>query len=202
MISYASRTGTRTTLTALRAAGWRLLVSATGSHRCEGFQYAIDNGAWTAFQKGRPFDHAAFRTLLAKHGAGADWIVLPDVVADRVATLVQARAYLEEFPVGYRWLLPVQDGMTEADVEPFLGRIYGLAIGGLTPWKLSSAPAWGRLALKHGLYLHMLRVNSAKRINVAAAAGCHSVDGTSAIKFPSTLRLLDFSIRQQSLVIA
>lgn len=44
MIPYTSRTGTRSTLRALRADGWHLLVSATGVHRTEGFPYAIDNG--------------------------------------------------------------------------------------------------------------------------------------------------------------
>ena len=36
MIAYASRTGTRRNLAALRGANWRLLVSATGVHRTEG----------------------------------------------------------------------------------------------------------------------------------------------------------------------
>lgn len=39
MLGYASRTGTRRNLAALRAAGWRLLVSATGVHRDEGFPF-------------------------------------------------------------------------------------------------------------------------------------------------------------------
>lgn len=45
MIGYASRTGTRRNLDALRAAGWRLMVSARGALRTEGFPYALDNGA-------------------------------------------------------------------------------------------------------------------------------------------------------------
>ncbi|MBC8753020.1 hypothetical protein F6X42_44140, partial [Paraburkholderia sp. WC7.3b] len=43
-----------------RSPGWRLLVSAKGEHRTEGMRYAIDNGAWTAYQRGEPFDEAAF----------------------------------------------------------------------------------------------------------------------------------------------
>ena len=39
MIGYASRTGTKRNLDALRAAGWRLLISATGVHRDEGFPF-------------------------------------------------------------------------------------------------------------------------------------------------------------------
>ena len=199
MTPYASRTGTRTTLAALRGAGWRLLVSATGVHRNEGLPYAIDNGAYTAFQQGKPFDHDAFKRLMVSHGSGADWIVLPDVVAEREPSLALSRYYLDLYGTGHRWLLAVQDGMTSQDVEPFIGSIYGLAIGGSTEWKLSSARMWGRVAFNSNLHLHMLRVNTAKRIALAAAAGCHSFDGTSVCAFPSTLRLLDFSRRQTSL---
>ncbi len=56
MIAYASRTGTRRNLAALRDAGWRLMVSARGVLRTEGFPYGLDNGAWTAFQRDEPFD--------------------------------------------------------------------------------------------------------------------------------------------------
>ena len=79
MIGYASRTGTRRNLDALRRAGWRLMVSARGPLRPERFGYALDNGAWTAFQRGEPFDVPAFDRAVALLGPGADWIVLPDI---------------------------------------------------------------------------------------------------------------------------
>ena len=60
LIAYASRTGTRRNLAALRGAGWRLLVSAASVHSNEGFPYAIDNGAWSAFTQGRPIDLPRF----------------------------------------------------------------------------------------------------------------------------------------------
>jgi hypothetical protein len=72
MQMYASRTGTRRNLAALRAAGWRLLVSATGVHRHEGFPYMLDNGAYTYHQRGVSYDAEPFRRLLATHGSGAD----------------------------------------------------------------------------------------------------------------------------------
>lgn len=52
------------------------MVSARGVLRTEGFPYALDNGAWTAFQKGEPFDGAAFERAVKLLGADADWIVL------------------------------------------------------------------------------------------------------------------------------
>ena len=68
MMGYASRTGTRRNLDELRAHGWRLMVSATGAHRTEGFQYCIDNGAWTSYQKGDLEDLQNVLIAVAKTG--------------------------------------------------------------------------------------------------------------------------------------
>ena len=88
MICYASRTGTRRNLAALRSRGWRLLVSRAGVWRTEGFpQYALDNGAWADYQAGRDFDEDSFERLIDKLGAKADWIVLPDIVAGGLRSL-------------------------------------------------------------------------------------------------------------------
>lgn len=51
LIAYASRTGTQRNLNALRDHEWRLLVSAAGEHRSEGFPYALDNGAYALWQR-------------------------------------------------------------------------------------------------------------------------------------------------------
>src|SRR5690606_38024056 len=45
--AFASRTGTRRNLDALRAANWGLFVTPVGAHRNEGFRFIIDNSAWT-----------------------------------------------------------------------------------------------------------------------------------------------------------
>lgn len=58
--AYASRTGTKRNLAALRAAGWGLFVSTAGVHRNEGFRFMIDNGAWSAFTKGLAWTPAMF----------------------------------------------------------------------------------------------------------------------------------------------
>lgn len=57
MIAYASRTGTRSTLARLRAAGWRLLVSAAGELRFPGTLDKLDRATRTArLQGGLAFD--------------------------------------------------------------------------------------------------------------------------------------------------
>jgi hypothetical protein len=196
IVGYASRTGTRRNLAALRAAGWRLLISATGVHRTEGFPYAIDNGAWTAFQQRRPFDSAAFERLIWTHGAGAEWIVVPDVVADRVASLRATSWWLPHLD-RFRLLIAVQDGMTERDVSGWLGPQCGIFLGGSTEWKLATMREWGEVAARHGCHYHVARCNSARRISRAQEAGAHSFDGTSVSRFADSIGRLNRAICQE-----
>ena len=44
--AFASRTGTKRNLAALRAAGWGLFVAAAGVHRHEGFRFWAENSAY------------------------------------------------------------------------------------------------------------------------------------------------------------
>lgn len=200
MIGYASRTGTRRNLAALRAAGWRLLVSAAGPLRSEGFPYGLDNGAWSAYSAGRPFDEKLFSTALRKLGRDADWTVIPDVVAGGPASLDLSlrwmRTVLDETP---RALLAVQDGMIASDVRGWLGSRVGLFVGGSTAWKERTMQEWGNLGAELGCWVHVGRVNSVRRISMCSAARAHSFDGTSASRFQVTLRKLDQARRQLSL---
>lgn len=148
MIGYASRTGTRRNLDALRRADWRLLVSAKGELRTEGFRYGLDNGAWTAFQRGEQFDVEAFERALAEVGSGADWIVCPDIVAGGLESLDYSRRWLPRLIHIAPVLLAVQDGMAIADVEPLLGGPVGIFVGGSTKWKERTMPQWGALGAR------------------------------------------------------
>lgn len=192
VIAYASRTGTKRNLAALAEAGWRLLVSAAGVLRTEGFKYALDNGAWSAYAQGRPFDERQFETALRKLGGGADWTVLPDVVAGGERSLELSlrwmRRVLDSSPAA---LLAVQDGMSVETVRPLVGARIGIFVGGSTRWKLGTMREWGRLAREVGVWLHVGRVNTARRIMSCAFAGATSFDGTSASRFAETLPELE-----------
>lgn len=200
MIAYASRTGTRRNLAALREADWRLLVSAAGCLRNEGFPYALDNGAWSAFTQGKPFDERRFWLALRKLGRDADWTVLPDIVAGGLPSLDLSlkwmRRVLDESP---RALIAVQNGMAAEDVMPFLGERVGIFVGGDTHWKLRTLPIWGAAAKRVGCWLHVGRVNSARRIFSCAIAGATSFDGTSASRYADSLPALDHARKQLSL---
>ena len=75
MIGYASNTGTKRNLDALRAHGWRILLTPDNPTPREGLRYAVDNGAWKAFQQSKPFDEKAFWKVVEPHGAGAGFVV-------------------------------------------------------------------------------------------------------------------------------
>lgn len=175
------------------------MVSATGVLRHEGFPYALDNGAWTAYAQGRPWDEAAFLRALRKMGSGSDWVVLPDIVAGGLASLDVSlrwmRRVLDECP---RALLAVQDGMEPQDVRSFLGERVGIFVGGSTEWKIKTMSAWGDTARTVGTWCHIGRVNSARRIALCAAAGATSFDGTSATRYAKTIPLLDNARRQEA----
>lgn len=199
-MSYASRTGTRRNLAALRAAGWRILVSAKGVLRNEGFPYALDNGAWTAYQKGEPFDVEAFEKALWLMGRDADWIVAPDIVGGGLESLDMSASWLHRLRFASLVLVPVQDGMVPGDVRPMLGKRVGIFLGGTTDWKLDTMLAWGELASEAGCYYHVARVNTRRRIARAMEAGADSIDGTSVSRYADTLPKLDAQLRQGTFV--
>lgn len=202
VICYASRTGTRRNLDAMRQRGWGLLVSRAGVWRTEGFEHiCADNGAWSDFQVGRPFDEDAFERFLewlAMQPVVADWIVLPDIVAGGIASLELSLRYLNRcLSVAPLVLIAVQDGMSEADLSPLVGSSVGVFLGGSTKWKLETMWNWGRFCARRSVYYHVARVNSARRMLLAIAAGAESIDGTSVTMYAKTIDRLDDAARRE-----
>ena len=201
MIAYAARTGTRRNLDALRRAGWRLMVSAKGKHKHEGFRYALDNGAWHAFANQLPFDRAAFLAAYHKLGPGADFVVLPDIVAGGKRSLAYSLNWRRELGTPLcPQLLAVQDGMDADEVALMVGPEFGLFVGGTTEWKLATLPIWAALARTRQAYLHVGRVNTVRRIALCAAAGADSFDGSNASRYAVNLSRLDNSRRQPDML--
>lgn len=201
MICYASRTGTKRNLAALRSAGWRLLVSRTGAWRTEGFRYALDNGAWSDFQAGSTFDADAFERMIDKLGVGADWIVLPDIVAGGTASLDLSRRWLNRCrAVCDLVLFAVQDGMEVSDIDASVGKHTGIFLGGSTEWKIARMQEWGKFCAEKGCWYHVARVNTRTRIRQAIASGATSIDGSSASRYAVNLPKLDSWARQADLL--
>ncbi len=200
MICYASRTGTRRNLDALRAHGWRLLVSRAGVWRTEGFENVCgDNGAWADFQAGRAFDEEAYDRFLDWMASAAvpDWLVLPDIVAGGLASLDLSLRYMNRcLSVAPLVLIAVQDGMEADDLAPHVGPSVGIFLGGSTPWKLARMREWGEFCAERGIHYHVARVNSIRRMALAASAGATSIDGSSASRYAVSLPKLAYAARQ------
>jgi hypothetical protein len=166
-----------------------------------GFRYALDNGAWSAFQSGSSFDEPAFSAALAAVGRDADWTVVPDIVEGGLASLALSLAWLPRvLDACPRALIAVQDSMSAADVAPLLSERVGIFVGGSTSWKINTMALWGALGRSVGCWVHVGRVNTARRMQMCAMAGVDSVDGTSASRYSVTVRLLDEAVRQQAMV--
>lgn len=190
IIAYTSRSGTKKTLDILRQYNWRLVVSACGKLFPYDFNYIVDNGAWTAHQQNKPFDHKAFERAVWSMSDKADFTVVPDVVGDAKASLRLTSHYLPLLD-RYKLAIAVQNGMTSDDVAPWLGPNCGLFLGGTTEWKLETMAYWGLVAKDRNCHYHVARVNSPKRIKLARKAGAHSFDGSGPILFPDRIPQLD-----------
>ena len=198
MIPYASQTS-GPNLRLIQAAGWRQMVSpdtARENGTNPPTMFALDNGAWPAFVHSRPWDEEAFMRCVDLMGARADFVVVPDVVANREATLAQADVWIAKL-AGLPLYLALQDGMEWTDVDPFCSRLAGFFQGGSTDWKLRTMAEWGAYCGARGLRLHVGRVNTARRIRMCHDAGAHSFDGSSVSRFAKmNLRRLDNEVRQ------
>lgn len=136
-----------------------------------GVPWAADNDAFQGFTPG------PWLSMMGKLAGktGCLFVSAPDVVADWASTLVLWDIY---WPVIHDADLPVavvlQDGCLE--IPPEADAVF---IGGSTEWKLSDvAHRLVDMAKERSLWVHMGRVNSARRLQLAASWGCDSVDGS------------------------
>jgi len=143
--------------------------------------YALDNGRFSCWSKGVEWDEAAYLALLdwahigGREGLKPLWALVPDVVADRDATLREWERWLPivksfNFPLAFA----VQDGMLAADVPTEADVVF---VGGSTAWKWLQAPYFCQ-EFKGRKKVHIGRVNTYKRLRMAERCGADSVDGT------------------------
>jgi hypothetical protein len=200
MIGYASAVGKGRNLETIKRLGFGLLISRRDVRSTHGLRYCLDNGAWGDHLAGEAFDEDAFERMVDRLGPGADWVVLPDIVAGG----------LESLALSLRWsnrcmascdlvLIAVQDGMEPADLAPYVGPRVGIFLGGSTEWKLARMRDWGEFCAAAGCWYHVARVNTARRFRMAHYAGATSIDGSSLSRFSATAGLVDGAIRQPDL---
>jgi hypothetical protein len=179
--------GATTTVRRYAASGGigHLLTPANGNRvealLADGLPFAADNGCY------RGLDIRAFRAMcrrLRPHAERVLWVVAPDVVANAYATLVRFwlwRPLLTAYglPVAY----VAQDGQ-EGLPMPW-EQIRCLFVGGSTVWKEGPhARALFREAKRRGLWVHVGRVSTQRRMRLFAWAGVDSIDSTAFSRWP------------------
>ncbi|MFA5137523.1 MAG: hypothetical protein WC489_09120 [Patescibacteria group bacterium] len=192
------------------AAGLDLLYSPTYGkvpRPCEDGRFALDNGAFSAYVNRAIWDEARFYRLVRQIvdlGIAPTFVVLPDIVAGGLQSLVRSMEHVGKLPDDWRKYLPVQDGMSVYDLIPaVITRIDGVFVGGSTVWKWRTAKDWCEFAHLVGLDCHIGRVNSERQILAARHAGADSVDGSTASRHHSVDRLLRYrALLQEQAVVA
>jgi hypothetical protein len=139
--------------------------------------YALDNGAFPAWTKGIEWDESAWFTLLQWAAAQEQkplWALVPDVVADKKATIERWGKYepiTKQYLPGVPLAFAVQDGMRVDDVPHGVDVVF---VGGTTEWKWETAHTWCRAFPR----VHIGRVNSYAHLIAASTCGAESTDGT------------------------
>lgn len=138
--------------------------------------FAADNGCFVQADK---YSDDGFITWLHKLDRNAClFATAPDVVGDAEATRKRSYPMLQKIrQSGFKACYVCQDGETPDLID--WQKMDAVFIGGSTEWKLSQAAGDIIAEAKRRLkWVHMGRVNSFKRLRLAAVLGCDSVDGT------------------------
>jgi len=161
-----------------------LMMSPDGWHDPWPLPFAVDNGAYSCWKSGRPFDFGAFNAHLNKvrswrKGYLRDYspmfAVVPDVVGDAELTLKNWEMftpYMKDFPLA----LAVQDGMTPGDIKDLSPYPDAIFIGGTLNWKLRQIESGGWNFVSG--WLHAGRIFDWKHLEMCDRMGIDSVDST------------------------
>lgn len=137
--------------------------------------YALDNGAFGAWEKNIDFPEESWRRLLGWAGDKEQpplWALVPDSVADRDRTLEKWERFSPVVrAAGFRPAFALQDGMTFEDVPDAECMLF---IGGSTGWKVAAIRPW---CARFPGRVHVARVTEEKRLMLCYEAGAASVDG-------------------------
>lgn len=156
-----------------------------------GLPWALENGAFSGRGDFAPFWDAVGRCRRLPSAGRLLFVVAPDVF-DAETRRGNAEATLARYPdeadrlAGLPVAVVLQDGAEGFDLVTVLSHPATTAVfvGGSDDFKLSAAAAdLCAEARSRGLWCHMGRVNSGRRIRYARINSCDSVDGTGLTKF-------------------
>jgi hypothetical protein len=163
----------------------QLLTPLTRYNRHTDGMFAIDNGAFTKFNR------KGFESLLEREYDNRDkcrFIAVPDVVGSARRTL---EVFDYWFPLLGNWPLALvaQDG--QEDLPIGWEYIEAIFIGGSTKWKESnSARDIVKAAKAIGKWVHVGRINTPDRFEAFKEWGADSCDGTGLARYSHMRRAI------------
>ena len=161
--------------------------------------WAADNGCFSS-----KWEYKTWATWIQKkpNPDTALFAVVPDTVSDPIETLEKWETHHQFVRhLGFKPAFVLQDGATNQTIP--WEQLDCLFIGGSTEYKLSDhAKRFVHKAKQLGKWVHMGRVNSQKRIELAFNWGCDSADGTYIafgpdINTPKLVQMLQYGTRPQ-----
>lgn len=162
----------------------RLMISAEHWHT-PFTNYAVDNGAWSDYVRGRTFNHERFLKVLEKikmQEIQPDFIVLPDIVKGGVKSFELSKSYMD-VAENHPCYFAIQDGIIpEMITDDIIEKIKGFFIGGSNVWKWRNMHTWVNLAHDNGKKIHVGKVGTIKDFTKCKAAGVDSADGSALIR--------------------
>jgi hypothetical protein len=155
--------------------------------------YGADNGCFNSSKPGRTFDADKWLAWLSRVDLrGCLFAALPDVlewvedpetgklfpIGNCDATLERSALYVDAVKaMGFPAALVAQDGLSSLSQVGY--DVDAIFIGGSDAYKLGEDAARVTAEAKaRGMWVHMGRVNSKRRLAYAASIGCDSADGT------------------------
>ena len=161
---------------ATRAGQLGRVCTPNGGGKARHGAWCADNGAFSDNWNAEKW--WAWLQANAADAATCLFAALPDVVGDWPATVARSMPWLPKVKaLGYPVAIVLQDGAT-AETVPW-DDVDAVFVGGSTEWKLGpQARSLVAAAKRRGLWAHMGRVNSERRLRYASHIGCDSADGT------------------------
>ena len=167
-----------------------LMFSIGDSRRVDhGYRFALDNGAFSAYQKNKDWNPELFLHKMNVHVRTSerfwpDFVILPDIVAGGLESLNRSKEWLKilkHFYQKYRsWYLAVQDGIYPKDIDnDILRNVEGIFIGGTKEWKFMTAALWVKWSHEIGKKCHIGRIGNLRALMWAQRIGPDSVDSSN-----------------------
>jgi hypothetical protein len=149
-------------------------------------KWALDNGVFGAWSKGREWSQEPFYNYLDAWACHSpEWVVVPDWVADKDKTIALWHKHISAIQcLGLTPAFVVQDGMTPKDVPSDAQVIF---VGGSTSWKWRNLKTWTNEFER----VHVGRVNTYQLCWQAMEAGAESCDGTGWFRHPKRTEQLE-----------